>query len=219
MSRSLIQVRKSDIPSLVSTPARKAFFEGIEELSGSVAAIQRAGKAFAKIPDDEWKICKARIPGEARRWAQNARDVIKKGLHPAFALMAGELGRKARKLPADEQVRILKEPVELAILSDDGRIVDKEMKMASELTSTELERVLPDDRSKAWVAEPREQASRARAKLKMIEDREEKKPDFEIKRAGYVVNRRGVTLKKKTLSFGQFQELADDVAKIRKELS
>lgn len=218
MSRNLIQIKKSDLPSLVSTDARKAFFEGIEELSGSVSAIQRAGKAFAKIPDDEWKICKARIPGEARRWAQNARDVIKKGLHPAFALMAGELGRKARKLPASEQVRILKEPIEVAVLSDDGRIVDKEMRMASDLTSAELTRVIPDDRARAWVAEPREQAARARAKLKLLESREEKKPDFEIKRPGYVVNRKGVTLKRKTLSFGQFQELAEDVAKIRKEL-
>lgn len=215
----LITIRKGDIPAMVSEPGRESFFAGIEELGGSVECVRRAGEHFAKIEDGDWKILKQRIPGEAQRWAQNARDVIKKGLHPAFALMAGTLGRKARKLPAREQARILREPLEVAILSDLGTIQDKVMKLASELTTGELDRVIADDSKKAWICEPKEQAARARAKLKRIEVKESASPQMEIRKPSYVVNNRGVTLKKKSLSFGQFQELAEDVAKIRKELS
>ena len=214
----LINVKKSDLPSLVTAESKKNFFKGIEELSASVAAIEKAGECFAQIPDNEWKVCKGRLPGEAKRWAQNARDVVKKGLHPAFALMAGELGRKARKLPPSEQARILKEPIEVAILSDNGRIADKEMRMASELNSNELNQVIVEDRAKAWVAEPREQAARARAKAKALENKKESQANFVIEKRNYSVDREGVKLKKKTLSFGQFQELYEDVEKVRKEL-
>lgn len=219
MSKQLIQVRKADVPSMISSPAREAFFEGLRELGGSVDCVRRAGEHFAQIDDGEWRVLKERIPGEARRWAQNARDVIKKGLHPAFALMAGTLGRKARKLPAKEQERILKEPVEVAMFTEDGRIRDKRMILASELNTEQLDLVIAEDRSKAWICEPREQAVRYRAKMKVLMAKEEATTKVEIKKVAYVVNNQGVTLKRKTLSFGQFQELAQDVEKIRKELS
>lgn len=218
MSKKLIQVRKSDVPAMISNPSRDAFFEGLSQLGGSVDCIKRAGESFAKIEEAEWKILKQRIPGEARKWAQNARDVIKKGLHPAFALMIGNLGRKARKLSRKDQELILSQPLELAILNEEGRIQDKKLILASDLNSDELDRVIAEDNSKSWLCSPKEQAARYRAKLKMLEGKELLTNEFVIQKPAYTINKKGVKLKRKSLSFGQFKELSDDVERIKKEL-
>ena len=214
MSEKLMTVKRGDLPSNISTGARDAFYEGLGELSGSVDCILRAGICFGRIPEEEWKLLRSRIPGEARRWAQNARDCATKGLHPAFALMAGTLGRKARKLSPADQERILREPVEVAVIDGEGLMKDKRMKLASELTADELDRVFKETSTTTVICTPREQAARARVRLRIAAQREEARPKMEIRKAAYVVNSSGVTLKKKSLSFGQFRELVADVERI-----
>ena len=216
MSGKLTAVRKADLPANISGETREAFFEGLNELSGTVECVKRAGECFARIPDGEWKVLRERIPGEARRWAQNARDCVTKGLHPAFALMAGTLGRKARKLSPEDQERILREPVEVAVIDAEGLMKDKRMKLASEMTSEELDRVFKESSETATICSPREQAARARARLRIAAENEEARPKVEIRKAAYTVNAKGVRLTRKILSFGQLRELIADVEKIER---
>lgn len=74
------------------------------------------------------------------------------------------------------------------------------------------------DNSRPKSVAKREQAARARAKAKALENKKESQANFVIEKRNYSVDREGVKLKKKTLSFGQFQELYEDVEKVRKEL-
>jgi hypothetical protein len=216
MSEKLIAVKKTDLPANITAETRDAFMQGLSELSGSVDCVRRAGACFAKIEDADWKLLRERIPGEARRWAQNARDCVTKGLHPAFALMAGTLGRKARKLSPEDQERILREPIEVAVINADGGLVDKRFKLASELTTDELDRVFRETSETATICTPKEQAARARAKLRITTEAEAAKPVHEIRKAAYTINTKGVTLNRKTLSFGLLKELVADAEKIER---
>lgn len=214
MSEKLTTVKKTDLPANLSDASRDAFYEGLEHLSGSVECVRRAGQCFARIADKEWKVLRERIPGEARRWAQNARDCITRGLHPAFALMAGTLGRKARKLSPEDQERILRGPIEVAVLNSEGMLKDKRMKLASEMTAEELSMVFKESSERATICTPKEQAARARARLRISAASEAAKPKIEIRKAAYTLNMKGVTLTKRALSFGQLRELIADVEKI-----
>jgi len=207
-------VRVADLPADIGAGAREAFFEGLSELSGSVDCVRRAGAAFARIPDGEWKVLRARIPGEARRWAQNARDCVTKGLHPAFALMAGTLGRKARKLSPADQERVLREPIEVAITDADGLMKDKRMMLASEMTSEQLDRVFKETAGSTKICTPKEQAAQARAKVKALAIKDSSETKMVIEKPAYLIDRTGVKIKRKSLSFGQFRELVADVAKM-----
>jgi len=133
--------------------------------------------------------------------------------------MAGTLGRKARKLSPADQERVLREPIEVAITDADGLMKDKRMMLASEMTSDQLDRVFQETAETARICTPQQQAARARAKVRLLDAQKDHSTDFVIKKSAYSINKNGVTLKKKTISFGQFQELAEDVEKVRKELS
>ncbi|MDC0088133.1 hypothetical protein OAI07_01180 [Akkermansiaceae bacterium] len=212
-------MNRGDIPSNISKSSKDSFFNGLKALGSSVESIREAGEFFARIEDEEWKTLKMRMDGEVKKWAQNARDVIKKGLHPAFALMTGVIGRKARKLSSKDQELILRQPIEIAVLTEEGRIKDKKLVLASDLTSSELDRAIAEDNSKAWICSPQEQASKYRAKLKALENKEAALNEFVIQKPAYTINKKGVKLNKNALSFGQFQELVDDVEKIKAKFS
>lgn len=212
-------IKTARIPALVDEKIKQKFIQGLDNLRDSVNNIKKAGEIFASIPDKDWKILKSKIDGEAQKWAENARNVIKKNMHPAFALMNTVLGRKARKLPPKDQVRILREPLEIAMLDEGGRIVDKYMKLASELNLDELKRVIPEDNTKAWIATPKEQASRFRAELKRLEVKTKATTQVEIKKPAYVINNKGITLSSKVLSFAKLKELYEDAEKLKNQLN
>lgn len=212
------KVNRRSLSEFVSDESLKNLNAGFDKLASSVKDVKAAGEAFAKIPDREWNHIKREIPGEIRRWADNCRRVELDGLNPAFAMLSSTFGRKARKLPKNDQDLILVEPVEVAILDEAGRLKDKKMVMASELRGHELDRVIPENGSSAKIASPKEQAAAFRQGLKALEMKKKAQTSFTIEKPGYVVSGEGVQLKRKTISLSQFPQLIEDVKKVREEL-
>ena len=208
-----------DLPlKIVDEQSIKLFEDGLTHLSGSIESIQRAGECFAQISATDWNKLKSRINGEARRWANNARNVVVKNLHPAFALMSGVLGRKARKLSPSDQLHILQHPIECAVISDDCVLLDKRMIMASDMTTQQINQCIAEDNSKSWICSVKEQLARYRAANRAAIANESKRTSVEINKPAYTLNNNGLTFKRKSMSYGQFAELAEDVQKLLNNL-
>lgn len=198
------------IPESLPPSVQTSLIEGFAALTEAVTGLEEASRKLSLIDDKHWREAKASLPKQWQGIAENARQLGLGNLYRPLVLTSSRFAQKARGLQYSDQVKLFEKGAEIAITDSKGKLVDSRVKFPNELEIEEGDILIEPKTSTGTFAKirtPEQQAAEIRRRAKSKARAKEQEESRTIETSSYTANTRGVTMKKKVISWAEVQSL------------